>query len=150
MLHTAQKRHRLDPCEAGMGKLNLTVSGRDLPRKDWFSKSDPFLCVLLATRGQYQLVTKTETVMNNHNPNWETIEITNPDIHEHNKGLKIQLQVLDYDGPGKADDMCNAFFSIATLEEAAKTNQKLILYNRKHKEDGYLIIKYFHLSSDLY
>ena len=78
-----------------MVKIRIKFSAKDLPRKDVFSKSDPFLCVLMASsQGNFQIRAKTNWIKNNHNPEWDEIEIEDDSINGHNyKDLKAKFEV---------------------------------------------------------
>ena len=58
----------------------------------------------------------------------------------------ITFQVMDYDGPGKADEMCSGCFSLSDIEQASKNGNKLGLKNKKEKDKGYIIVHSFDLS----
>ena len=78
-----------------MGKIRVKFSAKGLPRKDLLSKSDPFLCVLMASSaGNFQIMAKTDWIKNNHNPDWEEIEIEDDSINQDNyRELKAKLEV---------------------------------------------------------
>ena len=78
-----------------MGKIRVRFSAKGLPRKDLFSKSDPFLCVLMASSaGNFQIMAKTNWIKNNHDPDWDEIEIEDDTIDQNNyRNLKAKLEV---------------------------------------------------------
>ena len=77
-----------------MGKLTLHFEGRNLPNKDRFGKSDPYVCVFVVTaNGSLKFVGKTEVVKNNLNPDWKPLELDDQDIDTSNDDLILNLQV---------------------------------------------------------
>ena len=53
-------------------EVTCVFHAKDLDKKDFFGKSDPFLEVSRSTeRNQYVVVHRTEVVMNNLNPKWK-------------------------------------------------------------------------------
>ena len=128
-----------------MGKISIKFSGRKLPRKDVLSKSDPFLCVLMASSGgHYQVMAKTNWVKNNQNPDWDKVELDDDSITPDNfRNLTTKLEVLDYDGPGKGDALCSGCFTLADIKDAARTGSQLSLQDKKHKDAGHIIVNDF-------
>ena len=53
-------------------QVNLFISGRKLKDLDTFSKSDPQCSLYEERNGQWALLGKTEVVMNNLNPDFQT------------------------------------------------------------------------------
>merc|ERR1711915_889259 len=109
---------------------------------DLFPKSDPYLCVMMETGGgNYQVVAKTKHIDDCHEPEWpEILEIEDDSIRKDNDKLQLRIEILDYDGPGRADDMCGGIF---TLEQLSHLNKPLPLKNKKDKNKGELLVKYF-------
>ena len=79
--------------DSEMGQLKLKISGRKFPRMDLFSKSDPFLCILMPCQGVFAVKAKTEVKKNNHDPDWDPLTLEDPQIRNDNKSLKMKFQV---------------------------------------------------------
>ena len=79
-----------------MGILKIKFSARNLPRMDVFSKSDPYLCVLMeSSGGNFQVVAKTDWIKDNEDPDWEeTLEIEDDCIYQNNKDLELRIEVI--------------------------------------------------------
>ena len=82
--------------DSGMGQLKLKISGRKFPRMDLFSKSDPYLCILMPCQGVFAVKAKTEVKKNNHDPDWEPLILEDTQIRSNNKSLKMKFQVANY------------------------------------------------------
>ena len=78
-----------------MGKLEIQFSARGLPKMDLFSKSDPYLCVMMETGGgNYQVVAKTKHIDDCHEPKWpEILEIEDDSIRKDNDKLQLRIEV---------------------------------------------------------
>ena len=47
---------------------------------------------------------------------------------------------MQCDGPGKGDVICSGCFSLADIEEAARTNDNLPVKDKKGKDAGHIIV----------
>ncbi|XP_077576243.1 copine-4 [Stigmatopora nigra] len=84
--------------------IELSFSARKLDDKDFFSKSDPFLEIYrLNEDATLQLVYRTETVMNNLNPVWNTFKVSLNSLCNGDHQRKLQCTVWDWDSNGKHD-----------------------------------------------
>ncbi|KAM6967971.1 copine-4 [Aplochiton taeniatus] len=84
--------------------IELSFSARKLDDKDFFSKSDPFLEMFrINDDGTMQLVHRTETVMNNLNPVWNTFKVSLNSLCSGDHERKLQCTVWDWDSNGKHD-----------------------------------------------
>jgi hypothetical protein len=98
-------------------RLDLKLACRDLPKADTKSLSDPMVVVFSKPLGApddaYKFVGQTETVMNNHGPNFQTtigIELRNGDV---------DLKIGAYDADSKsANDMLGVAFTRASVLNA--------------------------------
>merc|ERR1711872_851284 len=101
-------------------RLCLEIGARNLPNKDLFSKSDPFLLVFSVSQsGAFKFVKRTEVIKNNLNPDWKQLEFDDGELDLNKTSTIVRLEVLDDDGRGKADHLGAAVFTLAQLEEAA-------------------------------
>ena len=81
-------------------KVNLYLSGRKLRDLDVFSKSDPICIVAEMRDGKWCEVGRTEQILNNLNPDFETM-ISMKYFFEKEQNLKFTI--LDGDGQGDSD-----------------------------------------------
>ncbi|KAM9723782.1 LOW QUALITY PROTEIN: copine-4-like [Menidia menidia] len=84
--------------------IELSFSARKLDDKDFFTKSDPFLEIYsLNDDASMQLVHRTETVMNDLNPVWETFRVSLNSLCSGDQHRLLQCSVWDWDSSGKHD-----------------------------------------------
>ena len=62
---------------------------------DLLSKSDPYLCVMMeSSGGNFQVVAKTDWILDNEDPDWEEIlEIEDDCINPNNMNLELRIEV---------------------------------------------------------
>merc|ERR1711936_1371067 len=100
------------PVEAG--QLIISVhKAKDIEKKGMFGKADPYVKLTLGKQ-----TTKSETVKNNHNPEWDfkaTFDV------EQNTPENIMIQIFD-DDFGKDDSLGNTSLDVITVQK----NQKLL------------------------
>ena len=95
-------------------QISLTISGRNLPNKDYFSKSDPYTQVfILGKDKKWLLLGRTETIMNSLNPQF-TKEFLIPYHFEEEQVLLLRLYDDDF-GNGKDDYLGEVTFKVGTL-----------------------------------
>merc|ERR1711915_1044368 len=123
-------------------KLILELGARNLPDKDVFSKSDPFLLVFSVSQsGAFKFVKKTEVIKNNLNPDWKQLEFNNGELDLDKTSTIVRFEVLDDDGQGKADHLGAAVFTLAQLEEAANQGTSLQLLDKQRQPAGTVLVK---------
>merc|ERR1711936_923614 len=94
------------PVEAG--QLIISVhKAKDIEKKGMFGKADPYVKLTLGKQ-----TTKSETVKNNHNPEWDFK--TTFDV-EQNTPAKVTIEIFD-DDFGKDDSLGNASLDIITVQ----------------------------------
>ena len=80
--------------------VEISISCKDLIRKDVLSKSDPF-CVLYLQEGRsYRELGRTEMIKDNQNPIFQKTILTRYFFEEEQI---VKLSVEDYDGPKKSE-----------------------------------------------
>lgn len=82
-------------------KLTLYISGRNLKNLDVFSKSDPKCEVFEHRNNTWVSIGKTETIMNNLNPDFKTAINMN---YYFEKMQKLKFVMIDHDDTS-ADDL---------------------------------------------
>merc|ERR1712098_360517 len=127
-------------------KLTLGLSCRNLPNKDRFSKSDPFVIVFsVSSSGAFKFVKRTEVKKNNLNPDWKDLEFEDGELDLGKSSTIIKLEVLDDDGRGKADHLGSGVFTLAQLESAMQQNNSLQLLDKERKNAGHVVVRSFTL-----
>ena len=93
------KRNPTVTVEATMlSKITLQLAGHGLKNKDFFGKSDPFFVIhRKGLYGRLQVVYKSETVINNLNPQWAPLTMTDEQFCGGDVNTPIEIQVFDWD-----------------------------------------------------
>ena len=95
-------------------QISLTISGRNLPNKDFFSKSNPYAQVFILDKNKKEhLIGRTETVTNSLSPRF-TKEILLPYHFEEEQIVTLRL-FDDSLGKKKDDDLGEVTFKVGTL-----------------------------------
>ncbi|KAH7731119.1 Copine-8 [Aphelenchoides avenae] len=81
--------------------VSCTIRGERLDKKDFCSKSDPFLeFYRLVPEGQRQLVHRTEVIPNTLNPAWRPMVINVRHLSKGNKDAEFEIDCFDHDNDG--------------------------------------------------
>ena len=92
--------------------VEISISCKDLIRKDVLSKSDPF-CVLYLQEGRsYRELGRTEMIKDNQNPIFQKTILTRYFFEEEQI---VKLSVEDYDGPKKSDALGSVIIRLAEI-----------------------------------
>ncbi|XP_049420806.1 copine-3-like isoform X1 [Epinephelus fuscoguttatus] len=101
--------------------VEFKVAGRNLDRKTYFSKSDPFLEFYKETETGWQLVHRTEVVRNTLNPVWRPFRIPMQSLCGGDmERPSIKVDCYDYNSSGSHDHI--GLFE-TTLSEMLKASQ---------------------------
>lgn len=86
--------------------VRLSLSGRGLADLDFWTKSDPFLTLSRPNRSGTGLVQlrKTETIMNNLNPDWKLLYIPLAELCDADLNMPLRIDVYDEDKSSRHDD----------------------------------------------
>merc|ERR1711936_974973 len=115
--------------QSTMGKIIIHVEGKDLPKMDLLSKSDPYLCVFIETESNaYKFLSRTEFIKNNCNP----LEVEDEELDVGKANIRFKLEVLDYDGKKKAEHMGSAQVTLGDLQAGGIIK----LFDREKKTKG--------------
>lgn len=103
--------------------VRLQMAGRELADLDFWTKSDPFLVVSRTARNGDGLVQvrKTETIMNNLNPNWKVLYISTKELCDDDLSMPLQLEVWDEDKGSKHDLIGSVSLSLDQMMELANS-----------------------------
>lgn len=113
--------------------VKLRLSGRKLADLDFWTKSDPFLTLSRPNRagaGMVQ-VRKTETVMNNLNPDWRLLYIPVSELCDGDPAMELQIAVYDEDKSSRHDLIGSVNVTLAQLMELSNSNSPIPLVREK-------------------
>ncbi|XP_018429910.1 PREDICTED: copine-1-like isoform X1 [Nanorana parkeri] len=84
--------------------VNLEIEARNLDKKDFLGKSDPFLELYRqGDDGSWQLAHRTEVVKNNLNPSWKKFSVSLQSLCAGDLSKPIKVHCTDYDSDGSHD-----------------------------------------------
>ncbi|XP_065828403.1 copine-3-like [Oscarella lobularis] len=129
--------------------LTLYFYARNLDKKDFLSKSDPYLELLRTVAdGSTLVVHRTEVVKNNLNPTWRPFTLPVQKLSGGNEDNKIKVNCFDYDNDGSHDFIGEFVTTVRELKEAAKKQLSWDCINpkKKAKKKSYKNSGVIHLS----
>ncbi|XP_053308893.1 copine-1-like isoform X2 [Spea bombifrons] len=99
--------------------VNLEVEARNLDKKDFLGKSDPFLEFFRqGDGGNWQLVYRSEVIKNNLNPSWKKFSVPLQTFCGGDMNKPIKVHCIDYDSDG-SHDLIGAFeTNLSQLQKA--------------------------------
>jgi len=129
--------------------IKLSLSGRNLDRKDWWGlgSSDPFLTILRAGEyGQWRVVHRTEVKMGDLNPKWKLLELSLSSLcnADHHRPLKLRVEDWNQSGShkliGETETSVNNLLELSSGMSIPLINPKKEKKKRNYKSSGNLII----------
>jgi len=134
--------------------IHLTLSGKDLDRKDWFGfgSSDPFLTLLKSTEyNKLTVVHRTEVKKGQLNPKWHPVSLSLSSLCNGDHLRPLALRVEDWNLSGSHKLIGELQTSVSSLLEAEPgtvfplINPKKKAKKRNYKDSGKLILHSCHL-----
>ncbi len=120
--------------QANKENVKMQLTGKDLDKKDFFGKSDPYFVISKETSsGHYAVVHKSEVIKNNLNPTWAPASIAVRDLCNNNYERPLRIDVYDYDSNGDHDMIGSFKTDLKTLSTAAIEQRTFPLINEKKK-----------------
>ncbi|NP_001083652.1 copine I L homeolog [Xenopus laevis] len=120
--------------------INLEMEARNLDKKDFLGKSDPFLEFFKQVDGgSWQLVYRSEVIKNNLNPTWKKFSVPLQTFCGGDMNKPIKVSVSDYDDSSDSD-LIGAFeCTAAKLLEAKDQSVEFDCINpqKKQKKKNY-------------
>jgi len=113
--------------------VKLRLSGRKLADLDFWTKSDPFLTLSRPNRagtGMVQ-VRKTETVMNNLNPDWRLLYIPLSELCDGDYNMVLQIAVYDEDKSSRHDLIGTVDVTLDQLLQCSRSSTSLPLVRER-------------------
>jgi len=136
--------------------LTLQFAALKLEKKDFMSKSDPFLEFhQLLPDGQYQPVHRTEVIKNDLNPKWRPFEIKSSRLCGGDFRAPIRVDCYDYEDRGSHDLIGSFETNVEELKEGLNrelkwpcVNQKKKQKNKKYENSGIIVLTACKVSKD--
>ena len=119
-------------------EVTFNFYAQKLDKKDFFGKSDPYLEVSRSTEaGQYAVIYRTETVMNDLNPQWKQFTIPVSTLCNGDYQRDLMFSVFDWDSDGQHDFIGNFHTNLDRLKTGpGPTNCYDCINEKKRKKKG--------------
>uniref|UniRef100_A0A673BLL0 Copine-3 n=1 Tax=Sphaeramia orbicularis TaxID=375764 RepID=A0A673BLL0_9TELE len=101
--------------------VEFEVSARNLDKKDFFGKSDPFLEFYRETETGWQLAHRTEVVKYNLNPVWKPFRVPLQSLCHCDVEKSIKVYCIDYNNSGSHDFIGSFQATISQIQQASQT-----------------------------
>uniref|UniRef100_A0A914Z1J4 Copine-3 n=1 Tax=Panagrolaimus superbus TaxID=310955 RepID=A0A914Z1J4_9BILA len=113
----------------------FVIHGKDLDKKDFFGKSDPFLSFYRPIAGDTkQLIHRTEVVKKSLNPEWKPFNLSVRALCQGDKEREFIIECHDYDNDGDTKHDLIGITKINVNKLASGDIRELDLINQKKKE----------------
>uniref|UniRef100_A0AC34F842 C2 domain-containing protein n=1 Tax=Panagrolaimus sp. ES5 TaxID=591445 RepID=A0AC34F842_9BILA len=113
----------------------FSIHGKDLDKKDFFGKSDPFLSFYRPIAGDTkQLIHRTEVVKKSLNPEWKPFSLSVRALCQGDKEREFIIECHDYDDDGDTKHDLIGIAKINVNKLASGDIRELELINQKKKE----------------
>lgn len=116
--------------------VTLEVEARNLDKKDFLGKSDPFLEFFRQTDGKWHLTYRTEVIKNNLNPTWKRFSVPLQHFCSGDPSIPIQVRCSDYDSDG-SHDLIGMFHTSLTQLQAVPAEFECIHPEKQKKKKSY-------------
>ncbi|XP_072487468.1 copine-1 [Notamacropus eugenii] len=116
--------------------VTMEVEARNLDKKDFLGKSDPFLEFYRQGDGKWHLVYRSEVIKNNLNPTWSRFSVPLQRFCEGNPSLPIQVRCSDYDSDG-SHDLIGSFQTNLTQLQGTPVEFDCIHPEKQQKKKNY-------------
>nr|XP_020638101.1 copine-1-like isoform X1 [Pogona vitticeps] len=121
--------------------VSLDVEARNLDKKDFLGKSDPFLeFYKQSDSGKWQLVFRSEVIKNNLNPCWRKFSVPLQTFCSGDFNKPIKVQCNDYDSDGSHDLIGTFETNLSQLQNASGSSPvefECIHPEKKRKKKSY-------------
>uniref|UniRef100_A0A914WI52 Copine-3 n=1 Tax=Plectus sambesii TaxID=2011161 RepID=A0A914WI52_9BILA len=131
-------------------KVTFSLSARDLDKKDFFGKSDPFLAFYKANEdGTHTIVHRTEVIKNTLTPTWKPFSISVQSLCGGDYNRSILIKCIDWNRDGTEDLIGEFQTDLASLAVTSPQGSKPVfeLINKKrqakkrnYKRSGYMVV----------
>ncbi|XP_051785230.1 copine-3 isoform X2 [Erpetoichthys calabaricus] len=130
--------------------VKFEMEARNLDKKDFFGKSDPYLEFYKQTETGWQLAHRTEVIKNNLNPVWKPFKINFQSLCGDDMEKPIKVECYDYDNDGSHDFIGTFETKMKELQQASRTspvefdcvNPKKKQKKKNYKNSGVVSVKF--------
>uniref|UniRef100_A0A8C9BSG3 Copine-1 n=1 Tax=Phocoena sinus TaxID=42100 RepID=A0A8C9BSG3_PHOSS len=116
--------------------VTMEVEARNLDKKDFLGKSDPFLEFFHQGDGKWHLAYRSEVIKNNLNPTWKRFSVPLQHFCGGDPSTPIQVRCSDYDSDGSHDLIGTFHTSLAQLQ-AVPAEFECIHLEKQQKKKSY-------------
>lgn len=116
--------------------VTMEVEARNLDKKDFLGKSDPFLEFFRQGDGKWHLAYRSEVVKNNLNPTWKRFSVPLQHFCCGDPGTPIQVRCSDYDSDG-SHDLIGTFHTTLAQLQAVPAEFECIHPEKQKKKKSY-------------
>ncbi|XP_075867178.1 copine-1 isoform X3 [Microcebus murinus] len=116
--------------------VTMEVEARNLDKKDFLGKSDPFLEFFRQGDGKWHLTYRSEVIKNNLNPTWKRFSVPLQHFCGGDSSTPIQVRCSDYDSDGSHDLIGTFYTSLAQLQ-AVPVEFECIHPEKQQKKKNY-------------
>ncbi|KAM7370135.1 hypothetical protein PAMP_011415 [Pampus punctatissimus] len=136
--------------------VEFECAGRQLDKKDFFGKSDPFLEFYKQTETGWQLAHRTEVVKYNLNPVWRPFRIPLQSLCGGDVEKSIKIDCYDYNNSGSHDFIGSFQTTLSQIQQSSLTyaaefeciNSKKKQKKKGYKNSGVIVIKHCKIAID--
>ncbi|XP_045151180.1 copine-1 isoform X2 [Echinops telfairi] len=116
--------------------VTMEVEARNLDKKDFLGKSDPFLEFFRQGDGKWHLTYRSEVIKNNLNPTWKRFSVPLQHFCGGDPSTPIQVRCSDYDSDG-SHDLIGTFQTSLEQLQSAPANFECIHPEKQQKKKSY-------------
>ena len=124
--------------------VEINLAAKDLDKKDFFGKSDPFVVIsrsspMVTGKMSFTEVHRTDVVKNTLKPNWKSFKISLKNLCNGDYEKPIKFDVYDWDADSD-NDLIGSFtanFNQLKIAVTEKTEFSVIHPEKKSKKSGY-------------
>lgn len=121
--------------------LIMSFNGRNLDKKDWFGKSDPFMVFLRCNEdNRFTVCDKTEVIKKTLNPDWKRKEYSIQKLCNGDRDRTIKVEVYDWNSNGSSHSLIGEFeTSVNQLENGVGSDNvyECVHPEKKRKKKSY-------------
>uniref|UniRef100_A0A8D2D1R6 Copine-1 n=1 Tax=Sciurus vulgaris TaxID=55149 RepID=A0A8D2D1R6_SCIVU len=116
--------------------VTMEVEARNLDKKDFLGKSDPFLEFFRQGDGKWHLAYRSEVIKNNLNPTWKRFSVPFQHFCGGDPSTPIQVRCSDYDSDG-SHDLIGTFHTTLVQLQAVPAEFECIHPEKQQKKRSY-------------
>lgn len=117
--------------------VTFTLQGRNLDKKDFFGKSDPFFeisRVNIENNRDFTIVYRSEVIQNSLDPSWKSVELDTVSLCNSDPDRTLKVEVFDQDSDGSHDLIGSFTTSLERLLRGPGLDNEYECINEKKKE----------------